>query len=588
MIFRRLFSFSIDIFITYAITRLLLFVLMFVEQIYSFELVFVICGMFYYVFANYAFKRTIGYFLLNIKITNHENKELKLTALLKRELFGKWIFTIIFPIILLQLIFGKYWINSVYDFYILIIIFLINLISLFIFKRTWYDLFSKSHVVRSVSSTRAKAFSFITIIIFFSFIIFSFIIEYKKNGWVSCKLSAYQSSLSANKYVDFLKTQQTSPKDYILKLFETKDIVVLCERTHNEATQWDLIYDVVSDSNFINSVGLIYTEYGQLGMQDTLDSLMFKKDIDDIETEKLVLSIVRNDAVWPYSDLYCFYKFLKKLALLNKELPVDKKIHYQFTDAKVNWYNMTKESYKTYIEKLLVNRDEIMANSIIADLSHRKKHQKCLVIMNDYHAWNLMKITPIPKWKSTYFYLKEKFKERASNVLINSRIFGGFPPIANGIWDEAFRKNGNRQVGFNFENTVFGEDKFDMMNYIRISTSPFNIDFYGNVFNNVKYNDVFDGFVFINPIEKQYYEEGIPGYTNTFEKELLRRCKFLDDDGRIYQFAQNDIQEQPEYPIKRKISGALIIENVIELGLFFLFSLGFLISIIVFVFFRKK
>ena len=283
-----------------------------------------------------------------------------------------------------------------------------------------------------------------------------------------------------------------------------------------------------------------------------------------------------------------FYKFLKKLALLNKKLPVNKKINYQFTDAKVDWYSMTKEGYKTYRDDLLVNRDKIMANSIITDLSQRKNHQKCLVIMNFGHAMNLLKITPIPEWKSTYNYLKENFKERASNVLINSRIFGAFPPIANGIWDEAFRKNGNNQVGFNFENTVFGEDNFDMMNYLRISISPFNVDFYGNAFNNVKYKDVFDGFVFINPIEKQYYEEGIPGYSNSFETELLRRCKLLDDDGQIYRIAENDIHEKSEFPITRKINGALIIEKLIELGLFLLFSIGFFISIIVFVFFRKK
>ena len=46
------------------------------------------------------------------------------------------------------------------------------------------------------------------------------------------------------KYVNFLETQNTSAKDYVLELFKKFDVVVLCERNHGEMTQYDLIYVV--------------------------------------------------------------------------------------------------------------------------------------------------------------------------------------------------------------------------------------------------------------------------------------------------------------------------------------------------------
>lgn len=49
---------------------------------------------------------------------------------------------------------------------------------------------------------------------------------------------AYDSALDP--YVDFLKEQTTSAKDYILGLFDDYDIVILCERNHRDMTQYDL------------------------------------------------------------------------------------------------------------------------------------------------------------------------------------------------------------------------------------------------------------------------------------------------------------------------------------------------------------
>ena len=73
-----------------------------------------------------------------------------------------------------------------------------------------------------------------------------------------------QNKSDLNPYLDFLQSQNTSAKDYILTLFKTHDIVILCERNHNESTQYDLIYEVVNSNYFQENVGNIFTEIGSL------------------------------------------------------------------------------------------------------------------------------------------------------------------------------------------------------------------------------------------------------------------------------------------------------------------------------------
>jgi len=61
-------------------------------------------------------------------------------------------------------------------------------------------------------------------------------------------------------YVEFIREHNQNPVDYILGLFEHADIVVLCERSHNEITQYELITNTIKDKRFIENVGHVFLE----------------------------------------------------------------------------------------------------------------------------------------------------------------------------------------------------------------------------------------------------------------------------------------------------------------------------------------
>jgi len=71
------------------------------------------------------------------------------------------------------------------------------------------------------------------------------------HGESFCNTGGIQYKTEIAPYVDFLKKQRQKPADYVMGLFEKYDLVILCERFHPETTQYDFIYDLVSDKRFI-------------------------------------------------------------------------------------------------------------------------------------------------------------------------------------------------------------------------------------------------------------------------------------------------------------------------------------------------
>lgn len=117
-------------------------------------------------------------------------------------------------------------------------------------------------------------------------------------------------------YVDFLRDQHTGAKDYILQLFKTHDVVVLCERNHGEITQYDLIYEIVQSEYFRKEVGNVFTEIGGvdsragvLAFLNTAYSSREEKEIGQLEMYRTI-----DPGIWDKTN---FYNLLGRLNSLN-------------------------------------------------------------------------------------------------------------------------------------------------------------------------------------------------------------------------------------------------------------------------------
>jgi hypothetical protein len=314
-------------------------------------------------------------------------------------------------------------------------------------------------------------------------------------------------------YMNYLSTQETSAKDYVLNLFEKYDIVVLCERDHRDMTQYDLIYDIVSDPRF--NGGNIFMEVATSTVYDLMDAFLHNDSIPEEEVEEYLLNVYRNsdyDLIWEKTN---YPIFIKKLYYLNKSLPREKHVNVYPADIPFSWdATRTREQYLEFQEKLKgYSRDSVMGvqmRNSIAEIKEKEiGERKHLIIMNAYHA--LFHSRTCASW-----WVKKAWPKQTVNVLINSKCYGGQDClIDDGRWDASFMLSNKSNLGFDFRGNLFGETP------LKEYAAEWLVGMYTDT---TKMQDFFHGFVFYEPIENHALSKGYPDtISGKFKKEQKRR-----------------------------------------------------------------
>jgi uncharacterized RDD family membrane protein YckC len=570
---RRLAATWIDAFVVYAVTALLVALAAATRIRIALEPLFVAVAAVYGVVLLARWRQTVGKTLMGITVVTRAGSAPGVRQAVFREVLGKWGATVVVPVVLGRILVGRTWVPTVYDLLAPWPALLLLLIYCLLAKRTWYDALAGTEVRRWQGANGEARPAFLALLGAALVALGVTTADFATHGWIPCRLALYRSMRSTAPYVAFLAREQVAPVDYVIDLFDRYDVVVLCERLHDEASQWDFIYEIVRDPRFIERVGHVFTEYGTVGMQPHLDSLMAADDLDAKEVRDRIAHIMRNWAVWPSWDNTNFYRYLTRLYALNQSLRFAKRVHHHFTDVSVDWSSLTtREDYTAYWRSL-GGRDRQMARRVIEEMGRLAESApmspKCLVVMNYRHAFDLTGRSPRAQRHNTYEYLKDAFADRAANVLLNTW-FVVLYPLAGGAWDRAFEETSHRLVGFDFDGSPFGEDPFDLF--------PFELRVRGRL----RYRDVFTGFVYANPLESQYRELGVPGLYQGFEEEMLRRAGLLGDDYRQGVKVLIELEAKGHIPLRQGLPNHSV-ESLFGLFLLGVFGVGLLLGSAAFV-----
>jgi hypothetical protein len=329
------------------------------------------------------------------------------------------------------------------------------------------------------------------------------------------------------KYVSFLEKQKQTPVDYILGLFKQNDMVILCERSHPEVTQYDMIYELVSDPRFRQQGGHISTEVGSAALRPYIETFLMDDQLSDEQVNEKLRYIATNIGWLKFWEKTNFYDFLRRLYYLNRTLPKDRRVHVYPSDLDFRWENATKESWAEFKKTQLDKRDKIMAENIISKFNAIRQagsRNKALVIMNYRHAFPHLKLDSGGNAENTGGFLMEAYPGRVANVMINT--VAPRPSLNDqqwlvtamqgGKWDAAFAVLGNPNVGFDFKGSPLGEDAFDYWPFFPT---------------HLRYQDVFTGFVFFKPLAAHRMSMGFPAglFDKPFADELLKRFRRMGD-----------------------------------------------------------
>jgi len=327
------------------------------------------------------------------------------------------------------------------------------------------------------------------------------------------------AQINVSDYTGFMEQKHLSPKEYIIDLFKTNDIVIIGERDHRDTTQYDVIQDIIGDEWFIKNVGYVYTEVGVVNTTEWANSVLKGEYSNNGDFEKELIKLYREIDFNPIWDKYNMYKYLKGIYSINCKLENNEKVTVGFTDCEFDWEGMTSEKYKSF-EKVLPKRDSLMANNFIKLFEGQRQlngHRKALIIQSQPHA---IRMGQSYKMKSFGMYVSEKYNQKVKVVLFNwynwvPQYMHVYPWVTekkvelvdDGKWDAAFEKTNCNPIGFNLKDSPFGETHF----------------FYSYMHRD-KFMDIADGIIYDTPFYRFVYEIGIPNVVDKkFSKELVNR-----------------------------------------------------------------
>lgn len=335
------------------------------------------------------------------------------------------------------------------------------------------------------------------------------------------------------------------PKEYIFKLFEKSDIVVLGERDHRDTIQYDLIHDILADPRFAEQVGHVYTEVGSYNMTDDVNRLLQGVyPTEAVFMDSLYAYYRKSETFYPIWEKSNRVKFLKGIYEVNRTSP--KKIKLGLTDCEFSWDEIrTVEDYKKFWKSPGLNdRDNVMAahiSEMYARQTPLNGKRKALVITNQPHAINYS--MTLKKTNTVYgaqgWWMKKNFGEEKVKIVVlnwfDYNLFDGsnFPMTGDGHWDAAFELLQCHPFAIDLKNTPYGKTAYNGLA--------------GGTTSHVKnkcWQDVADGLIYYAPLYDHVAAWGVEGIiTKEFEPEIKRRLTIF------FQATQPGI----EIPIKAAI-----------------------------------
>jgi hypothetical protein len=333
-------------------------------------------------------------------------------------------------------------------------------------------------------------------------------------------------------YLEVLNEKSQEPLGFINDKLNEYDLIIFDDALHSAKEPFDFYQKLVKDSLFKRKVKYIFIELFSIASQKHIDEYLNSS----IRDSTLLLPVFQNN----YAGLGLRYKtYLDLLSTIwheNKKLPYSERIKVICVDQPIYWEGIkTREDYNIF-QKSLIGRDYFMYKVITQTLNNFKSGEKGVFLTNTRHAYkSLRRSNNTLYWNTgTFFnqwhtgktysvrihnvnlFVKEKLvaKSNSSTEGLDEVSFSWIR-MENGLWDKSFKEFGNIPLAFSLKNNIFGKSAY-----------------VGNLMLNVADNqtmyDVYDGIIFLAPLEELHFSAKIDFiYTNSFKKELKRRIQLL-------------------------------------------------------------
>lgn len=352
--------------------------------------------------------------------------------------------------------------------------------------------------------------------------------------FVSLNSYAQENKLISD-YLEVLDKTGQEPVKFVNDLLDDHDLLVFDDALHSAKEPFDFYQKLIRDDQFRSKVKYIFIEVFSITSQPYID----KYYNSAVKDSTILLPVFQNDFSgygWRYKT---YLDLLSTIWDVNSQLSESEKIQVICVDQPIYWNGIqTREDYHLF-QRSLIGRDYFMYKIITQTLDDFKSGEKGVFLTNTRHAYKGIKKSNGEFYWNTGTFLnqwhpKKSYSIRLHNVNLSiqskldsiprssteglDRFSYSWIRMDNGMWDKAFKENGNVPIAISLEKNIFGKSSY-VGNHML------------NVADNQTMYDAYDGLIFLAPLEELHFSAEVDFiYTDSFIQELKRRILLLQED----------------------------------------------------------
>lgn len=314
--------------------------------------------------------------------------------------------------------------------------------------------------------------------------------------------------INSNEISNYIKTNATSPEDYIIEKFKTYDVILLGE--YHMVKQNLIFLQNLIPKLYQNGIYTIGMEFGAYENQNKLDSLLVTEKYNQKLAESMMFDY---NVTWAYQE---YIDVAKAAWEFNSKLPKHAKpfrilnLSYIYHWEKFNGVRNSTSMKEVFPKG---SADYFRANVIENEVLNKK--EKILALVGTPHAYT--------KYGSPYFLfnadnfcnydynwlgnrLYQKYPDKVFNIILHQpftkKIEENYQLISplDGQIEELMLRNENKPVGFDLINSPLGKLIDNSINSL--------------CYENFTLEQFFDGYIFLKPINELESCTYIPDFVN--------------------------------------------------------------------------
>jgi hypothetical protein len=318
-------------------------------------------------------------------------------------------------------------------------------------------------------------------------------------------------------FKDYLDRNGESPKEFILWAVADHWVTVIGE-IHHRPTYWALNSEVVKDPAFALRAGTIYMELPSHD-QGLVSQFLAAEACDPAPVIEMLREILAMG--WPDQAML---EFFEAVWTTNSQLAPEQRLRIVLVDMPRPWKEIRARSdWRKYD----TDRNKLMAENILNDMGANPDDRRhALFVVGFAHAAENLGLAADrtkPAVQTAGWHLRQSLGDEVYSIIQHGPVMTNMGQVLGrrclGLFDSAFAARGNAPVAFPLSDSPFGAQRFDAdPEMVTASLST--------------YQDAFDGYVYLGPLEDESFSSLIPGfYTDEFAIELDRRYRLMYGKG---------------------------------------------------------